>query len=71
MSISSSISTNPNNITVFSGGIIQSSSETKNPTEISSGTTISGITASGITQYVAGSAVNTIVTGKYQTDPGD
>ena len=71
MSISSSISTNPNNITVFSGGIIQSSSETKNPTEISAGTTVSGITASGITQYVAGSAVNTIVTGKYQTDPSD
>lgn len=71
MPVSSSFSDSTNAPTVFSGGTIQDTATNTNPTEIPAGTTLSGITASGITQYVAGSAINTIVTGKYQKDFSD
>ncbi|GAP23338.1 hypothetical protein GLF_0220 [Gluconobacter frateurii NBRC 101659] len=66
MSISSNDSTTINSLTVFAGGTLQSSGSDTNPTEIPAGTTFSGITASGITQYVGGTAINTLVTGEHQ-----
>ncbi|KXV36119.1 hypothetical protein AD936_14650, partial [Gluconobacter japonicus] len=66
MSISSNDSTTINSLTVFAGGTLQSSGSDTNPTEIPAGTTLSGITASGITQYVGGTAINTLVTGEHQ-----
>ncbi|WP_156472037.1 hypothetical protein [Gluconobacter japonicus] len=71
MSISSNDSTTINNLTVFAGGTLQSSESDTNPTKIPAGTTLSGITASGITQYVAGTAINTIVTGEHRLTFGD
>lgn len=66
MSISSNGLTNTPVLTVSSGGQIQSSSGNPNPTEIPAGTTVSGGFASGITQYVAGSAVGLTVKGQDQ-----